>query len=205
MYIISHRANDNHSFKENTIEAIKDVLNKDYIDGVEIDIRLTKDNKIVLYHSPIIYNLGLISNNNLKEIKKYANELNNVLKKIKTNKLILIDIKCEICKEDIFIEKLYKIIKKYKKLNIYLCSFNYKLVKKIKEKYKYKTGLIISNMINKNKNIESFDFILINYRIYHKINKTLMLWTINKKEIIDKYKNEEIYIITDKPYLVQKE
>ena len=98
MYIISHRANDNHSFKENTIEAIKDVLNKDYIDGVEIDIRLTKDNKIVLYHSPIIYNLGLISNNNLKEIKKYANELNNVLKKIKTNKLILIDIKCEICK-----------------------------------------------------------------------------------------------------------
>ncbi|MBP3461305.1 MAG: glycerophosphodiester phosphodiesterase [Bacilli bacterium] len=205
MYIISHRANDNHSFKENTIEAIKGVLNKDYIDGVEIDIRLTKDNKIVLYHSPIIYNLGLISNNNLKEIKKYANELNDVLKKIKTNKLILIDIKCEICKEDIFIEKLHKIIKKYKKLNIYLCSFNYKLVKKIKEKYKYKTGLIISNMINKNKNIESFDFILMNYRIYHKINKALMLWTINKKEIIDKYKNEEIYIITDKPYLVQKE
>ena len=203
-YIISHRGNNNHNYEENTIDAILDVLSKEYIDGVEFDIRITKDNKFVLSHNPVVYNLGLITHNYLKDIKKYnISELEEVLKKIKTDKIILIDIKSEISDNKNLIKKLNKILKKYKQLNIYLCSFNYDLIKNIKQKYKYKSGLIISTIMNKNKDYKIFDFISINYRIYKKINKMTMLWTINKEEVIKKYIDKDLYIITDKAYLLK--
>ena len=50
----SHRARDSHSFKDNSKEAINFVLNKSYIAGVELDIRLTKDKKLVIYHNPFV-------------------------------------------------------------------------------------------------------------------------------------------------------
>ena len=55
MMIISHRGNDNHNYKENTIEAVVFSLNRDYVDGVEVDIMFTKDKEIVLNHD-YIYN-----------------------------------------------------------------------------------------------------------------------------------------------------
>ena len=67
MYVISHRGNNNHKYRENTLKSIKEVLNCDYIDGVEFDIRMTKDNKFVLSHSPI-YKDDLIKNKTLKLI-----------------------------------------------------------------------------------------------------------------------------------------
>ena len=41
MKIIAHRGNDN-LHKENSLEAIINSLNKKYVDGVELHIRLTK-------------------------------------------------------------------------------------------------------------------------------------------------------------------
>lgn len=201
MYVISHRGNNNHKYKENTFKAIKNVLEEEYIDGVEFDIRMTKDNKFVLNHSPI-YKDSLINNKKLKNLK--LDELNNILKNIKTNKIILIDIKYELFKYKKIAFYLNRVLRKYKKLNIYLCSFNYDLILHMKKKYKYKSGLIISNIINRNKNYNKFDFISINYKLYKKINKELMLWTINKKEIIKKYIEKDVYVITDKPYLVEE-
>lgn len=201
MYIISHRGNDNHNYKENTLEAIKNTLNNNYVDGVEFDIRITKDNKFVLSHSPI-YKEELIKNKKQKELK--LTELNNLLKKIKTNKIILIDIKYELFDYKKIAFYLNKILKKYKKLNIYICSFNYDLILYMKEKYNYISGLLVSNVINRGKKYELFDFISINYKVDKKINNTLMLWTINKKELIKKYLDKNVYIITDKPYLKEE-
>lgn len=201
MYVISHRGNNNHKYKENTFKAIKNVLEEDYIDGVEFDIRMTKDNKFVLSHSPI-YKDSLINNKKLKDLK--LDELNYILKNIKTNKIILIDIKYELFKYKKIGFYLNRVLRKYKKLNIYLCSFNYDLILYMKKKYKYKSGLIISNIINRNKNYNEFDFISVNYKLYKKIDKELMLWTINKKEIIKKYIDKDVYVITDKPYLVEE-
>lgn len=203
MKIIAHRGNENHNFKENTLDAILDSLNKEYVDGVEFDIRMTKDNKFILSHNPILYDTGIIKNKTLKELKKYhLDELNYVLKNIKTKKIILIDIKHETNDYNILIKKLNKILKKYKHLNIYLSSFNYKLIKELNKIYK--TGLIISSVINRNKDYEIFDFVALNYKLYKPINKLLMLWTINKKEIMKKFINKDVFIITDKPYLVKE-
>lgn len=88
--IISHRGNDKHSFKENTKKAIINCLNKEYIDGVEFDIRITKDKKFVLNH-------GFLNNGKIIKYNKYKNlsldELNSVLKQLKTKKIIMIEIK----------------------------------------------------------------------------------------------------------------
>ena len=55
-HLIAHRCLDNHNYKENSILAAINTLNKEYIDGIEIDLRFTKDKKIVMYHN-LLYNL----------------------------------------------------------------------------------------------------------------------------------------------------
>lgn len=201
MYVISHRGNDSHQYKENTLDAIKEVLNKDYVDGVEFDIRMTNDNKFVLSHSPI-YKDDLIKNKKQKEID--LDELNNVLKNIKTNKIILIDIKYELFDYKKIALYLNKVLKRYKKLNIYICSFNSDLILYMKEKYNYISGLLVSSVINRGKNYRLFDFVSINYKVDKEIDNILMYWTINKKDIMKKYLKKEVYIITDKPYLKEE-
>lgn len=200
--IIAHRGNNNHKYKENTIQGILDSLKQDYIDGVELDVRITKDNNFVLHHN-MTYKNNLIHNFNVNQLTK-LDELDNLLKKIKSNKIILLDLKCEEIDYKNYSKYLLKILKKYKKLNIYLCSFNYELSLYLKENTNYKIGIFVSNLINKNKKIDPFDFIAYNYKIYKDIDKTTMVWTINREDIYNKFKNKDIYIITDKAYLISK-
>lgn len=54
--------------------------------------------------------------------------------------------------------------------------------------------------MNKNKNIDSFDFVMYQYKSFKYSHKTTMVWTINNKEQLNKYKNKAKYIITDKAY-----
>ena len=193
--IISHRGNDKHSFKENTKNAIINSLKKDYIDGVEFDIRITKDKKFVLNH-------GALNNGKIIKYTKYKNldldELNSVLKQLKTKKIIMMEIKDN---EKEIITIFYKIIKKYKNLNIYIQTFHYELAKEFKLKYPHiKVGIILFKI----KNIDDysiFDFISLNYLGYKNIKKELFLWTINSKEKIKKFTNYNI--ITDKPWIIK--
>ena len=99
-------------------------LNQPYIKGIECDIRLTKDNEIVLLHNLVIDLIsdgtGVVHNLTLKELLNYnfSNEkitvLSQLLSKIYTNKIILLEIKEE--RTDVidnWIEALTKIIQKY--------------------------------------------------------------------------------------------
>ena len=181
MKIIAHRANDKDNLKENSKKAIINALNKNYIDGVEFDIRITKDNNFVLNHNSI-YNNKLIKNTKLKDIKE-LDILSDVLNDIKSNKIILIDIKIEDKDYISLANLLIKELKKYK-LNIYLCSFNYDLCLYLKNKTKHKIGLLISGVINKNKNYDIFDFISIKYTEYKEVNKTIFVWTINEEKVL---------------------
>ena len=201
MKLIAHRANNDHKYKENSLNGIINSLEKDYIDGIEIDIRMTKDNHFILHHN-VIYENHIIENRTLKQLKN-LDEINNVLKKIKSKKIILLDLKCENLDYKNYADKLIKQLKKYKNLNIYLCSFNYELSCYLKEKTKYKIGIFVSSIINKNKKIDVFDFVAYNYKVYKKIDKMTMIWTVNKREILAKFVNKNVYIITDKAYLLK--
>ena len=71
--IISHRGiHDNKKIFENTLEAISLAVDKGYI--IEIDIHLTKDNKLVVFHD---YNTKRITKKNTIIEDSTYNDLNN--------------------------------------------------------------------------------------------------------------------------------
>lgn len=197
MKIIAHRANDE-IHKENTLEAILNSLTISYIDGIEIDIRMTKDYNFVIHHDPF-YAGYYIEKTRLKILqKKGLNSLEEVLEKINSKKILLIEIKEEKKNNNLLLIKLNKLLKKYN-LNYYLCSFNYELLEILKKRYpKYKSGLIIGIKLNTNHLENNFDFNSVNYRHIEKApKKETFAWTINNKETFNKVKNKA-NIITDK-------
>lgn len=197
MKVIAHRGNDG-IHKENTMEAILNSLELPYVDGIETDIRITKDFGLVINHDPF-YEGDFISKTKTKTLQqKGLNTLEEVLKRINSNKIIMIEIKEETNKYKILVSKLYKIIKKYD-LNYYICSFNYELIKYFKNKYpNIKTGLIVGIKMNTSKIENDFDFNSISYRHINLMDhKETFIWTVDTKEIFDKLKPYQ-NIITDK-------
>ena len=124
MKYIIHRGITSNTIKENTYQSIKKALLDKNSLGVELDIRLTKDHKIVLSHNQIINN-NYIENMNYKDIIKhtYLPTLDKILD-INTNKIILIDIKVNNNYKE-FANTLIELLNKYNK-NIYLASFKNK-------------------------------------------------------------------------------
>ncbi len=212
MNIISHRGSNISKYQKNTKQALLTAINLDFISGIEFDIRITKDKKIVIIHDPII-NLvsngsGLVKKLKYKKLLKYnfgtkenpskICTLEELLDNIKNNKKILIELKEESNNFKEFVDIVYNIIKKYK-LNIYIASFNYELIKYFSLFYN-KCGLIIGNGINIDKKYNNFNYNILTYK-YRKIynKKETFLWTINSyKDDLDNYN-----IITDNPYLLK--
>lgn len=196
MKIISHRGNGGKN-KENTKESVLEMLNEDFVDGVEIDIRMTVDHKFVLCHNPF-YEGKLISLTKYKKIKQLDN-LENLLKNIQSQKIIMLDIKEEIGKYKLVVYYLYKILKKYN-LNLYVCSFNHNLMNHFLKKHPNITnGLIIGMKLNEDKIKNDFDFNSLNYKCINKITpKETFAWTINNKSGL-KNIPDNCNIITDNP------
>lgn len=139
--LIAHRGYHNQTIKENTYLAIKKALNHKDITGVEFDIRLTKDNQIVIIHD---HNIQRISNgfltveqSTLKDLQKYnygsqstPTTLTTLTKILDLNpsKLLLIEIKCH-HNEKKFAKTISQTLQNYPHLNIYLISFDQKVLK----------------------------------------------------------------------------
>ena len=200
MKYIIHRGITSKNIKENSYHAIKKALkNKESI-GVEFDIRLTKDHKIVLSHNSLI-NLNVIEETIYSDLIKnnYLTTLDKILD-IDTNKIFLIDIKTN-NNYKVFSDILMNTINKYNK-NIYLASFDKNIIKYIKSKYK--KGII--TLLYKRNN---YDFIITNYKLIsnNKIkkikDKEIFLWTIHNNNELEELKNkfsniDNYYIIKDK-------
>lgn len=202
MKYIIHRGITSNRFKENSYTAIKRALIDKSSLGVEFDIRLAKDDKIVLSHDNII-NFNYIENMNYNDIikNKYLTTLDKVLT-INTDKILLIDIKVNNNYKK-FGNLLLKELDKYER-NIYLASFNKKVIKYLGKKTKYKKGIITLNY-KKNNN----DFVVINYntisskKINDIKNKEIFIWTIHNNNDLEKVKNkfsniDNFYLIIDK-------
>lgn len=204
MKIIAHRGNDGIN-KENSLKAIINSLNKEYIDGVEFDIRITKDKRFILNHDPFYKNYFIKNTTSKKLIKQGLDTLDDILNIVKKNKILLIEVK-----EENNIKKtakyLNRVLRRYN-LNFYICSFNYNFINYFDKKYNYKCGLIIGKNINKKYIINNYSFNSISYKYKGKIpKKETFYWTINN---IDEINNKNENIITDKPkeiyeYLVKK-
>lgn len=202
MKIIAHRGNDK-IHKENSLEAIISSLKKTYTDGVEFDIRLTKDKKIIINHDPFYHGYYINHTNSIKLQKQGLNTLEELLKNINTNKIIMIEVKVDNKEIKIMFKTLVKLLKKYN-LNFYICSFNYEFISYFKKHSKIKCGLIISIKINTKYLNNNFNFNSINYLYNKKIpSKETFRWTVNNEEGLKKInKNENI--ITDDTFKIYK-
>lgn len=197
MKLIAHRVLDNHKYLENSIQGYKYCINKSYIDGLEIDVRLTKDNIFIVHHN-FFNKLKIISSSKYKELNNIP--LLDDFLKIKHKKILLLDLKLESNNITEYGKSLIKLLKKYK-LNYYLCTFNYSLGKYLSTNTNYKVGLFVTDIINKNKDFTFFDFLALSKNSYNDIKfKTKMIWTINEPLKNNKYD----FVITDKAYLLSK-
>lgn len=154
--LIAHRGKVDSINKENTIEAFKAAINDIKYDGFELDIRETKDKKIVVVHDFVVDN-KLIKRVNYKELERYNIPLLESVLKLDTEKIIMIEIK----DPNMDIEALSKLLKKYQDKKIYLMSFYNNTIKEfLKLSHTCKCG-ILNYGFNHEYSYNEYDFICI--------------------------------------------
>tara|TARA_Y100000991_G_scaffold195939_1_gene165543 strand:- start:478 stop:1179 length:702 start_codon:yes stop_codon:yes gene_type:complete len=227
MEIISHRGKINKTLsQENNKEAIKNFIDSN-ITTIEIDIQLTKDNEIILFHDNSIDCIRIVDKDSNELINNYNMILlKDVLQLIKGKRKIYLDIKNEdlnIKQIGIFFEELFNLLEKYRKKydckenSIYLCSFHriyidYLIQNKIRNNYKYRIGVILyeDNILyflnNFKDSFNNFDFISIDYNILDSIsfcfNKIdIYCYTVNDLKDYNKLidKNITCGVVSDNP------
>lgn len=197
MKYIIHRGITSKDIKENTFTSIKRALIDTTTSGVEFDIRLTRDNIIVLSHNS--YNIEKMTYNDILR-KRYVCTLDNILS-INTSKILLIDIKVKNNYKR-FAKVLIKYLHNNKDKNIYLASFNKKIIKYLKKRTNYKLGYITFKNTKNNNSFEVINYITSNNNNINKYpNKEIFLWTIHNLEeeklVLEKFPNTNYYIIKD--------
>lgn len=208
--IIAHRGIfDNKKVIENTINAFKKAINKGYT--IELDLHLTKDNKIVVFHDDKLDRLtkskGLIKDKTFEELKKlkllntdsYIPSLEEVLTLVDGKVPLLIELKDD--RKDHDLEKeVIKLLDNYKGL-FAIQSFKPSTIVYFRIfRNKYIRGLLMSpKSCIKYKSLRKIilcdpDFINVNKTLLsnRKIKKFYgikLAYAIDKKEI-DKYKGK---------------
>lgn len=160
---IAHRGLFDGNIKENTIEAFDNAFNNGY-EGIEFDVRLTKDKIPVILHDSFLSRVfgvkGLLKNytyqellDNKIEIPKFEDVISRY-----NNKVMIIELK-----EKIDITKYIK-----DKRNLYyISSFNYDYISYLNKSVYYKLG-VINYILNSGIDYSKIDFIMVLDSIYNK-------------------------------------
>jgi len=231
MYLVAHRGLHSKNTKENTLGAIRlgDVNNK--IHAVEIDVRLTQDNKVVVIHDDTIDRVsngnGKVSEMSLERLKRYnfgsfikrtrISTLDEILDKFSDNKLLIIELKDELERNIVLANKVLEITSEYPNLNIWFKSFQKDIIIYLKEHSNRNVGALVNKNYMDNLNLD-MDFYSISKKIITKNivqdkmsqNKKIMVWTINTKDDMYNLQNNlgdylnDIYIISDSPLIHYK-
>lgn len=160
---IAHRGLYGDYIKENTIKAFDNAFNNGY-EGIEFDVRLTKDKIPVILHDSFLSRVfgvrGLLRNytyqellDNKIEIPKFEDVISRY-----NNKVMIIELK-----EKIDITKYIK-----DKRNLYyISSFNYDYISYLNKSGYYKLG-VINYILNSGIDYSKIDFIMVLDSIYNK-------------------------------------
>lgn len=160
---IAHRGLFDDNIKENTIKAFDNAFNNGY-EGIEFDVRLTKDKIPVILHDSFLSRVfgvkGLLRNYTYQELldnKIEIPKLEDVISRY-NNKVMIIELK-----EKIDITKYIK-----DKRNLYyISSFNYDYISYLNKSGYYKLG-VINYILNSGIDYSKIDFIMVLDSIYNK-------------------------------------
>lgn len=152
---IAHRGKVTNNVYANTLLSFKEALNDSKYEGIELDIRTTKDKKFVVIHD-FFSNGNLISKTNYQDLDPKIPLLETVLN-LETTKIILIELK----EKDIDVYQLNDLLAKYNDKNIYVMSFYDEPIKKLLSlKPGFKCG-ILNYLFNSQKSYQEYDFIVL--------------------------------------------
>ena len=202
---------------ENTLRSFRKAIELG-VDAVELDVRKTKDDEIVVIHDTDIKRTtngsGLVSDLTLQQIKSFSTEKSE---KIPTfaEALDFIDKKVKVfieLKETGFEEQVLSIIKK-KELadSVVIVSFLEDALKKVRElDPEIETGLIYARHKNPLKTALELNaqWLLAFYKFTHTANVQkahenglkVLVWTVNTREEVAEMKNKGVdAIASDKP------
>jgi len=201
-------------YKENTFTGINKAF--EYCDFVEVDIRLTKDSKLILFHDP---NIG---DNFIKDLT--INELELLLgNQLLTDCLLVsrdqfkgkinFEVKTDTLEDkdvDILFQKTLSILEP----RDIVTSFNWKAIQSFKDLFNCNYGIIFEkeeqlfeaqSLSNHDENLFFMSHhTLIDSRNFNLPKDKTVLWTVNDKKDFQRYMEMEIYgIVTDIPDTMQ--
>lgn len=202
---------------ENTLSSFRKAMELG-VDAVELDVRKTKDNELVVIHNADVNKTtngtGAVNELTLEEIKGLVTEkgehvptLEEVLDAVARRVKVLIELK-----ETGTEEQVMDLIRK-KKLteNVIIVSFHEDVLRKVRKlSGEVATGLIYvrhKNPIQAALDLKA-EYLLPLYRFTHSANVKkahekglkVIVWTINNKEEVEEYKQKGVDgIATDKP------
>ena len=205
---------------ENTLTSFKKALEIG-VDAVELDVRKTKDNQLVVIHDADVKRTtdgeGLVSELTLKEIKSFSAEGEKILTLDET--LEFLDKKVKVfveLKETGVEEQVLSIVhKKGLEKNVVIISFLEDALKKVRElDSDIETGLIYATHKNPLKAALDLkaNYLFALYRFTHTANVEkahecglkVVVWTINKPEEVAEYAKKGVDgIACDKPDILK--
>lgn len=196
--IIAHRGITK-IYNDNSLSSLLEIkkIKTNFKLGIEFDIQITKDNKIILYHDEFVMS-GRVNDYTFFEIKKYNNniiKLEELLNEFNNTEYLLdIEIKCYNSNDIINnINLVIDLVDKYN-INYFYSSFSFDIVKKIKEKEKV-IYFISEDLEDKNVDITSYKLI----DNFHNVKGVYTLYDNNFDEssIRKMLDNKINYFITD--------
>ena len=224
MNFIAHRGLQSKHTKENTLEAIMLGDKNPNIMGVEIDVRLTKDNQVVVIHDETIDRVsdgkGKVRDMSLKRLRLFnygtvvkpstINTLEEVVKSFSINSILLIEIKDEGDKNPIICKEVLDIINRYPNKNIWIQSFEPAIVEFFQNNSNRQVGVLIKKsnqkLLDMDVDFYSLSKDIVDYQLVASIinrKKNVVIWTIESvKEFNELYKmlgqyGNDVYIIGD--------
>jgi len=201
---------------ENTLSSFRRAIELG-VDAVELDVRKTKDNEIVVIHNADVNKTtdgsGSVNELTLEEIKKFVTEkgeqiptLEEVLDAVGKRVKILVELK-----ETGIEEKVLDLIRQKGLIeNVIIISFHEEALRKVRELNDVATGLIYvrhKNPIQAALDLKA-EYLLPLYRFTHSANVRkahenglkVIVWTINKEEEVAEYKKKGVDgIASDRP------
>lgn len=201
-------------YKENTFTGINKAY--EYCDFVEIDVRLTKDNNLILFHDP---NIGdyLIKDLTLAELEILLNDASLADYVLTTREQLLGKINFEIKTDslddsqiDILFQKMLSILEP----EDIVSSFNWKAIQSFKDLFNSSYGIIFDkeeqlfqaqSLSNHDENLFFMaHHTLIDSRNFELPKDKTVLWTVNDEIDFQRYMEMEIFgIVTDIPDTMQ--
>ena len=230
MHVIARRGVTTKNVPSNTLDAVILSQNVPSIDGITLDVRLTKDGALVVFEreeiAALLNGKGNISAYTLAELKTFnmgteihhqaISTLTEALSEISLNHLILLHIGDAFDRNELLVDQLLKALIPFSNLNIWLASEQLEVLLLLQARQViYPLGQILNSFLDFSYLLDVSFFVLslsvidpVFISKQRKDKKDIFLYPVNSKKTLLMLQNklgpllDEVYLITDRVQLL---